>query len=197
MTPAAAIAVGAVALSTSCPSMTVAISTPPKKPSIFDKLDRLIQRSSSIAIRDDSTLRTSASLKQEVIDYLQEAVIKRESCPLNWWRTNQIRFPGVAGVARDLLEIPANSVPSEHLFSNAGEIITNKRNSLKPEKADKVIALLSRWWWCRANKIRAKLGSIFRRIHEHGNHVNHLISRCLYQLHCMRVHYNISSSSAD
>ena len=41
MTPAAAIAAGTVALS-SCPCTSVAISTPPKKPSIFDKLDRSI-----------------------------------------------------------------------------------------------------------------------------------------------------------
>jgi len=39
--------------------------------------------------------------------------------------------------------VPATSVPSECLFSSAGDMITKKRNSIKPAKAEKVIFLMN------------------------------------------------------
>jgi len=55
--------------------------------------------------------------------------------PFLWWREHEKRFPAAAAVARRYLCIPATSVPTEHLFSTAGDVITKKRNSLKPPKA--------------------------------------------------------------
>jgi uncharacterized membrane-anchored protein YhcB (DUF1043 family) len=58
---------------------------------------------------------------------------------LTWWTANRSRYPRVATLARKYLCIPATSVPSEQLFSHAGDTITKKRNSLKPENAELLV----------------------------------------------------------
>ncbi len=47
----------------------------------------------------------------------------------------------VAKVARAFLAVPATSVPSEQVFSKARQIITDRRNSLKPEHAEQLVFL--------------------------------------------------------
>jgi hypothetical protein len=53
-------------------------------------------------------------------------------------------IPHLAKVARDYAGIPGSSVPSERVFSRAGDLITKKRNRLAPESADSIICL--RYW---------------------------------------------------
>ena len=74
--------------------------------------------------------------------YLSDDIIDRESCQLKWWAENQLRFSCIADVARNLLGVPATSFSSERLFSKAGDVITKKRNSLTPSKAERVIFLM-------------------------------------------------------
>jgi hypothetical protein len=59
-----------------------------------------------------------------------------------WWQANQSKYPLTAKVAREMLCVPATSVPSERLFSKAGDVITKKRNSLAVGKAEKLIFLM-------------------------------------------------------
>jgi len=86
--------------------------------------------------------RSQESLKHELEMYTSDQPIPREDCPLRWWSGNSGQFPVVAQVARRLLSIPATSVASERLFSKAGDIITKKRNSLAPHKADMLVFLM-------------------------------------------------------
>ena len=44
--------------------------------------------------------------------------------------------------ARRPLAIPATSVPSERLFSKAGDVISKKCNRLAPSKADRIVFLM-------------------------------------------------------
>jgi hypothetical protein len=63
--------------------------------------------------------------------FLTACIIEaREVNPVEWWKTNSHRFPTLARMARDYLSIPATSVPAECLFSQAGDLITKKRNRL-------------------------------------------------------------------
>ena len=51
--------------------------------------------------------------------------------PLTWWRQNNERYPSLAILAKKYLCIPATSVPSERVFSTAGDIVTAERSQLK------------------------------------------------------------------
>uniref|UniRef100_A0A096M601 BED-type domain-containing protein n=1 Tax=Poecilia formosa TaxID=48698 RepID=A0A096M601_POEFO len=60
--------------------------------------------------------------------------------PLQWWASNQGRFPRLANLSRKYLAVPATSTPSERIFS-AGNTITRKRASLHPAHVDALVFL--------------------------------------------------------
>ena len=66
-----------------------------------------------------------------------------DSCPLKFWR-NRKDFPRMKFMARAFLAIPATSVPSEQAFSQAGEMISKKRNRLSDDSIE-VMMVLHSW----------------------------------------------------
>ncbi|XP_069105881.1 E3 SUMO-protein ligase ZBED1-like [Argopecten irradians] len=77
--------------------------------------------------------------EQEVQRYLVEDA--GGNTGLDWWKEKEIFYPRVAKVAKKFLAIPASSVPSERVFSLAGNIVRKKRSQLSPENVDKMIFL--------------------------------------------------------
>jgi hypothetical protein len=77
----------------------------------------------------------------EVILYLQQKQIRLKDDPLKWWSVNEITLPILAQIARKYLSIPAASVPSERLFSDAGNHISARRTQLSPELVNKMLFL--------------------------------------------------------
>jgi hypothetical protein len=61
--------------------------------------------------------------------------------PLTFWYNNKTTLPLLAQQAQRYLSIPATSVPSERLFSDAGNIITHKRNRLHPNTVHDLLFL--------------------------------------------------------
>ena len=53
--------------------------------------------------------------------------------PFHWWCDHKRQFPILSELARRFLIIPATSVPSEWLFSDAGNNMTNKRTTISPK----------------------------------------------------------------
>lgn len=77
----------------------------------------------------------------EVNAYFNEPVIGLDSNPLKWWMNNGYKYPMLSNIAKYYLTVPGTSVPSERVFSTAGDIVTSQRSCLNPEDVDKLIFL--------------------------------------------------------
>lgn len=77
-------------------------------------------------------------VQQEVSNYLSEACIGEDDDPLQFWKTNQDKYPNLANVAKKYLCIPATSAPVERLFSIAGKFFRPERCRL----SDKTFEML-------------------------------------------------------
>jgi hypothetical protein len=62
-----------------------------------------------------------------------------KSCPLQFFKANQHKYPRLSKLAKFLFSITATSVPSEVLFSHSGNIVTDYRNRLDPFKVEQVV----------------------------------------------------------
>ena len=79
---------------------------------------------------------------REIDRYInEEQQISQNECPLVWRAQKQILYPRVAEIAKVVLAIHASSVPSERIFSLAGNIVTRKRSRLSPENVDMLVFL--------------------------------------------------------
>ncbi|CAG8660876.1 16596_t:CDS:1, partial [Gigaspora rosea] len=66
----------------------------------------------------------------ELTQYLSEAVLPMNINPLNWWKLSCSHFPYLSRMAKDYLVIQSTSVPSEQVFSKAGDTVRAKRTLL-------------------------------------------------------------------
>jgi len=69
----------------------------------------------------------------EVDLYMAAPCQPRVSDPLTWWHDNMARFSLLSAPARRYLAVPATNVPSERLFSFAGDIADDKPTCLLGE----------------------------------------------------------------
>lgn len=90
-------------------------------------------------------------LKDEFERFVGGDRASRETDILKWWKDHETVFPHLAIMARDILAIPATSVPAERLFSKAGLIIRKHRNRLNAESARTLLCLNS-WYSCRLSE---------------------------------------------
>ena len=90
-----------------------------------------------------SSIRHNDNNQNEIDKYLLIPEIDQieENNPLDWWNKQKIHFPILSILARKYLAIPASSVPSERLFSDAGNHVTSKRNQLDLHLVDKLLFL--------------------------------------------------------
>ena len=72
---------------------------------------------------------------------VQEPTADINASPLEWWKHNGSRYPRLSLLALKYLGIPATSVPSDRVFSKAGEIVSRRRASLKPSNVDCLVFL--------------------------------------------------------
>jgi len=87
-----------------------------------------------------STNKTVASVR-EMDKYLSEEYLGRNEDPLMWWNQHKLIYPRLYSFALKRLCIVATSVPCVRTFSIAGQIVTDRRSVLLPEKVDKLTFL--------------------------------------------------------
>ena len=112
------------------------IPTPAKKPSLlWANFDRDVKEKQQVT----SNILTATELK--VRRHLETASLFRDAKPLEYWKDHCSTLPRLSLIARDVLSIPETCVPSERLFSKAGELISNRRSSLKAKNVDRILFL--------------------------------------------------------
>ena len=107
--------------------------------SIWGCFDEMLSTGDSSA--GSAAIRNDADGTAELNQYLTEPLLSHKDDPAVWWQMNRLRFPLLANVARSFLGAPPTSVPSERLFSTAGDVISDHRSTILPENAEKLIFL--------------------------------------------------------
>lgn len=91
--------------------------------------------------KQDNTIELQDPVEREIEIYSKENQIDKNSSPLEWWKTNECRFPLLSQLARKYLAIPATSTPSERVFCGAGNIVSAKRSCLKGNTVNMLVFL--------------------------------------------------------
>lgn len=112
------------------------VPSPPKKTNNFWKLFDSV----------NSTDELMESTQESIIDtelklYCEQPRLNRHSDPLRWWKMQSMRLPKLSKLAKQILAVPATSVPSERVFSKAGELISARRSRLGKDSVDKILFL--------------------------------------------------------
>lgn len=94
----------------------------------------------------NSTIRCSdesGGVPVELRQFLNQPVIQRTNDPLAYWHQMNTVYPDLYKIAIKYLSIVGTSVPSERLFSKAGNILTEKRSRLMNSKRLSKLIFLS------------------------------------------------------
>ncbi|ROL48385.1 Zinc finger BED domain-containing protein 1 [Anabarilius grahami] len=111
-------------------------TSPPQKKSAIAELF-----GETFASKDMDSKTPADIIKEEVASYLAASGITVDGDPLTWWKSNECKYPHIAKMARCYLAVPGSSVPSERVFSTAGDIVTAKRSTLSLDNVDILVFL--------------------------------------------------------
>lgn len=75
--------------------------------------------------------------------YMDQPMIDRKESPIRYWSRLASVYPTLSVIAKKYLAIVGTSVPSERLFSRAGNILTDSRNRLSPDHLQQLLFLNS------------------------------------------------------
>ena len=85
---------------------------------------------------------TKDCIDLEMKKYLALPKINRHEDPIKWWfNVGKTQFPMLFAGAQKYQCMTATSVPSERVFSTAGNVITKKRASLGTQLVNELVTL--------------------------------------------------------
>ena len=125
------------------------VSTDPEgDPPLSQSTPLPLKKTKLIVIFEGMIISTNGSI-QLSSDELPSNEIKRYDAkkpesldqkePLKWWKMREHRFKYMLQHVKKTLCITASSVPSERLFSSAGNLVKEKRSCLSPENVDHLL----------------------------------------------------------
>jgi hypothetical protein len=79
------------------------------------------------------------SIDMEIQEYTNLKIIDKSLDLLSWWKDHKTKFPYLYQAHVFINSIPASSAASERAFSLAGNIVTEKRTRLDPEKLNSMV----------------------------------------------------------
>ncbi len=85
--------------------------------------------------------QSKCKIEVEIDMYKKDTLIPLTSCPLKWWKEHAPMYPLLSSLSKAYLTIPATSVPSERVFSTAGDIVNAQRSQLLPQNVDMLVFL--------------------------------------------------------
>ncbi|XP_050506100.1 zinc finger BED domain-containing protein 4-like [Diabrotica virgifera virgifera] len=115
-------------------------STVERSRSIFSDHNKQIQAKWKETNKEGTLQR---DLHPELSLYLSAPAAKIEENPITIWVDMKGTYPKLSGVVAEFVPLVGTSVPSERLFSKAGQIITKTRNRLEGKLASNLLFLNS------------------------------------------------------
>ena len=82
-----------------------------------------------------------AGVHSEFRAWIADPRVPKAIDPLAWWKQNKSRYPTIAKLAEKYLVVQGTSVPSERLFSTAGQILNSLRTRLTDDNTEMLIFL--------------------------------------------------------
>ena len=91
--------------------------------------------------KTNQVTKNDSSHDTEIHAYLTEPCVSSSADPLDYWKCHEEQYPVLKILARKYLSMQSTSVPSERLFSTAGQVISERRARLIPAKAEQILFL--------------------------------------------------------
>ena len=117
--------------------VAVEFSEPTETPPATEKakgLSKVLGQCLGKSRSTSTTLTLCQRVKQEIDQYLSHPLLDIEESAIDWWKIEPLTNLTVAKLARKYLCLCATSVAAECVFSCGGNIVTDRRTCLKPEK---------------------------------------------------------------
>lgn len=111
---------------------------------ILDKTDDLWSfHDDLLKSKTVNTTQQQDEMPTDLKHYLNQPMIDRKENPICYWIKFASVYPTLSVIAKKYLAIVGTSVPSERLFSRAGNILTDSRNRLSPDHLQALLFLSS------------------------------------------------------
>ncbi|XP_021707818.1 zinc finger BED domain-containing protein 4 isoform X2 [Aedes aegypti] len=117
---------------------SIRLDNPPDAEDLWSIHDNLVAKSSKTFV-----VETAGGVPIELKQYLNAPVAPRTTNPLELWDKMKSLYPNLHKIALQFLPMLATSVPSERLFSKAGQLLTKTRNKLSGSNVDMLLFLQS------------------------------------------------------
>ena len=113
-------------------NLSTILSMPSTSTSTVDNLMNIFDSNDDVDM-GEGELSLEEKIENEISQYNAMRIDHADKLNvLDWWKAQHVNFPHLFKVFQRYLHIPSTSVPSERMFSVAGNILTEKRARLSP-----------------------------------------------------------------